>query len=135
MPEEYRGQCDDIARQLVYSDIGQKVNLVFGGGKQNFVKKSDGGMYFKINEIFCNCDNKDKRILRIKVRGLRPISLHYYPYFFPGKRQDEDLIDVWRKIKEKQGVDFNVLFDKSDLDRWDHSDFALGLFRYHPYIT
>ena len=47
MPEEYRGQCDDIARQLVYSDIGQKVNLVFGGGKQNFVKKSDGGMYFR----------------------------------------------------------------------------------------
>ena len=52
MPEEYRGQCDDIARQLVYSDIGQKVNLVFGGGKQNFVKKSDGGMYFKMDEIF-----------------------------------------------------------------------------------
>ena len=48
MPEEYRGQCDDIARQLVYSDIGQKVNLVFGGGKQNFVKKSDGGMYFNV---------------------------------------------------------------------------------------
>ena len=48
MPEEYRGQCDDIARQLVYSDIGQKVNLVFGGGKQNFVKKSDGGMEARI---------------------------------------------------------------------------------------
>ena len=53
----------------------------------------------------------------------------YLPNFlFPGKRQDEDLIEAWRKIKEKQGVDFNVLFDKSDLDRWDHSDFALGLF-------
>ena len=38
------------------------------------------------------------------------------------------MIEAWRKIKEKQGVDFNVLFDKSDLDRWDHSDFALGLF-------
>ena len=86
MPEEYRGQCDDIARQLVYSDIGQKVNLVFGGGKQNFVKKSDGGMYFKINEIFCNCDNNDKIILQIKVKGLRPISLHYFPNCFSRKK-------------------------------------------------
>ena len=51
-----------------------------------------------------------------------------FPTVFSGKRQDEDLIEAWRKIKEKQGVDFNVLFDKSDLDRWDHSDFALGLF-------
>ena len=47
---------------------------------------------------------------------------------FSGIRQDEDLIEAWRKMKEKQGVDFNVLFDKSDLDRWDHSDFVLGLF-------
>ena len=31
-------------------------------------------------------------------------------------------------MKEEQGVDYNVLLDKSDLDRWDHSDFVLGLF-------
>ena len=65
-------------------------------------------------------------VLKLEVLG--PNIYTIFPIFFPGKRQDEDLIEAWRKIKEKQGVDFNVLFDKSDLDRWDHSDFALGLF-------
>ena len=38
------------------------------------------------------------------------------------------MIEVWRKMKETQGVNYNVLLDKADLDRWDHSDYALGLF-------
>ena len=38
------------------------------------------------------------------------------------------MIEVYRKKKEAQGVDFDVLLDKSDLDQWKHSDFALGLF-------
>ena len=31
-------------------------------------------------------------------------------------------------MKESQGAAYNVLLDKEDLDRWEHSDFALGLF-------
>ena len=66
-----------------------------------------------------------------RLQNLNTSSAYFYTIFptvFSGKRQDEDLIEAWRKMKEKQGVDFNVLFDKSDLDRWDHSDFVLGLF-------
>ena len=38
------------------------------------------------------------------------------------------MIEVYRKKKESQGADYNVLLDKEDLDKWEHSDFALGLF-------
>ena len=69
-----------------------------------------------------------KQFFRLKLEVCVPYLYTIFPTVFPGKRQDEDLIEAWRKIKERQGVDFNVLFDKSDLDRWDHSDFALGLF-------
>ena len=31
-------------------------------------------------------------------------------------------------MKESQGANYNVLLDKEDLDKWEHSDFALGLF-------
>ena len=44
MPDEYYGKCDDIAKQLIYSDVGQKINLVFGGGRQNFLTKAQGGI-------------------------------------------------------------------------------------------
>ena len=40
IPSEFREQgCDDIAKQLVYSEIGQKVNLVFGGGRKKFLTR------------------------------------------------------------------------------------------------
>ena len=44
IPSEFREQgCDDIAKQLVYSEIGQKVNLVFGGGRKKFLTQAEGG--------------------------------------------------------------------------------------------
>ena len=88
IPREFgRGQCDDIAKQLVYSEIGQKVNLVFGGGLKKFLTEAEGG-----------------------------------------ERSDENLLDVWKRKKEESGQDFDVLLSKADLDRWEHTDFTLGLF-------
>ena len=44
IPENWRSKgCIDIATQLVESDIGKKINLIFGGGKRSFVPKSEGG--------------------------------------------------------------------------------------------
>lgn len=86
IPQEHN-KCIDIAKQLVYSDIGQKINLVFGGGRRNFIKQDEGG-----------------------------------------KRIDENLIEVWKRLKEEAGHDFDVLLNKKDLDRWTHTDFTLGLF-------
>ena len=87
IPAEYNGKCSDIAKQLVYSDLGQKINLVFGGGRRNFITQSEGG-----------------------------------------KRLDENLIDIWKRQKEQAGHEYDVLFDKNDLDSWRHTDFTLGLF-------
>ena len=88
MPSEFREQgCDDIAKQLVYSEIGQKVNLVFGGGREKFLTQAEGG-----------------------------------------ERRDENLVEAWKRIKEESGMEFDVLLNKTDLDRWTHTDFTLGLF-------
>ena len=43
MPAEFRNDCDDIAKQLIYSNVGKKVNVVFGGGRENFLTESEGG--------------------------------------------------------------------------------------------
>ena len=44
IPSQFRGQgCHDIAKQLVYSEIGKKVNLVFGGGRKKFLTQAEGG--------------------------------------------------------------------------------------------
>lgn len=32
-------ECEDIARQLVYGKVGSKLNVVFGGGRENFLPK------------------------------------------------------------------------------------------------
>ena len=38
IPQDYQNKgCLDIAKQLITSDVGKKINLVFGGGKRNFV--------------------------------------------------------------------------------------------------
>ena len=75
---------DDIAKQLINSDVGQKVNIVFGGGRRNFQTKNEGG-----------------------------------------KRNDQNLLDVW---KNKKGQNGQLLLSKDDLDKWQHTEFALGLF-------
>ena len=36
--------CTDIAKQLVESEYGKKIDLVFGGGLQNFRTKANGGV-------------------------------------------------------------------------------------------
>ena len=36
--------CQDIAHELIHSHPGQKLDLIFGGGRQNFITKSDGGI-------------------------------------------------------------------------------------------
>lgn len=88
IPLEYRNKgCDDIAKQLVYSDVGQKLNLIFGGGRRGFLKQSNGG-----------------------------------------QRSDEDLIEAWKRLKDQKGQDYDVLINKDDLDRWEHTDFVMGLF-------
>jgi len=81
--------CTDIAKQLIKSEYGQKIDLVFGGGMQNFRTKADGGI-----------------------------------------RDDEDLIQAWEKQKEENGngKSFKVLTNKNDLESWEMTDFALGLF-------
>ena len=44
IPEHLRSKgCLDIATQLVESDIGKKINLIFGGGNRNFVPEIEGG--------------------------------------------------------------------------------------------
>ena len=40
-----------IARQLIFSDIGQKINLLFGGGKRNFITQNEGGKRIDENLI------------------------------------------------------------------------------------
>ena len=79
MPSQYRSQCDDIAKQLIYSEVGQKVNLVFGGGRRNFIMESEGGL-----------------------------------------RQDENLIQAWKKMKKEQGVNFNILKGKQSFNAHIH---------------
>lgn len=88
IPEQFiQKGCSDIASQLVYSDVGQKVNLVFGGGRRNFLMKEEGG-----------------------------------------KRTDKNLIDEWKRQKEQNDQEYDVLMNTNDLERWEHTDFALGLF-------
>lgn len=41
--DESQKKCDDIAKQLVYSDAGNKINVVLGGGLRNFKTSQDGG--------------------------------------------------------------------------------------------
>ena len=88
--------CTDIAKQLIKSEYGQKIDLVFGGGMQNFRTKAEGGI-----------------------------------------RDDEDLIQAWKKQKEENDKSFKVLTNKNDLESWDTTDFALGLFTQSafPYIN
>ena len=45
-----------------------------------------------------------------------------------GERLDENLLEVWKRIKEESGQEFDVLLSKQDLDKWEHTDFSLGLF-------
>ncbi|XP_061387857.1 alkaline phosphatase-like [Musca vetustissima] len=35
--------CQDIATQLIYNDVGRKLNVIFGGGREHFVPISEGG--------------------------------------------------------------------------------------------
>jgi alkaline phosphatase len=81
--------CTDIAKQLIKSEYGQKIDLIFGGGLKNFLTKADGGV-----------------------------------------RNDENLIQAWERQKEENGdgKSFKVLTSKNDLESWDMTDFALGLF-------
>ena len=42
----YENECKDvkdIAKQLIENDVGQKLDLIFGGGRRNFILESDGG--------------------------------------------------------------------------------------------
>ena len=91
--------CTDIAKQLVKSEYGQKIDLVFGGGMRNFRTKADGD----------------------------------------GLRDDENLIQAWERQKEENGngKSFKVLTSKNDLESWEMTDFALGLFAQSgfPYVN
>jgi len=42
----YENECKDvkdIAKQLIENDVGQKLDLIFGGGRRNFLLKNQGG--------------------------------------------------------------------------------------------
>ena len=43
-PAECRGKIDDIAKQLIYNDVGEKINVIFGGGRKVFKTKDNGGL-------------------------------------------------------------------------------------------
>ena len=84
--DEYK-RCDDIAKQLIYNNPGLKLDLIFGGGKRNFVTKSEGG-----------------------------------------KRNDENLIEAWKEKKKEQGNMWSVFLNKNELEAWNQTGSALGLF-------
>ena len=88
IPLEYRQKCRDIAHQLVFSEAGSKLNLIFGGGRRNFLPKDQGG-----------------------------------------KREDGvNLIEKWKELREQKAQSHQVLLNKDDLENWDNTEFALGLF-------
>uniref|UniRef100_A0A0K2VE44 Alkaline phosphatase n=1 Tax=Lepeophtheirus salmonis TaxID=72036 RepID=A0A0K2VE44_LEPSM len=35
--------CTDVAKQMIYSSPGNQINVLFGGGRSNFLKESAGG--------------------------------------------------------------------------------------------
>ena len=42
----YENECKDvkdIAKQLIENEVGQKLDLIFGGGRRNFLTKNQGG--------------------------------------------------------------------------------------------
>ena len=42
----YENECKDvkdIAKQLIENDVGQKLDLIFGGGRRNFLLENQGG--------------------------------------------------------------------------------------------
>ena len=42
----FENECKDvkdIAKQLIENDVGQKLDLIFGGGRRNFLHKDQGG--------------------------------------------------------------------------------------------
>ena len=45
-----------------------------------------------------------------------------------GKREDENLIEVWKRKKEENsdGKTYKVLHNKDDLESWEMTDYALG---------
>ena len=45
-----------------------------------------------------------------------------------GKREDENLIEVWKRKKEEHldGKTYKVLKNKDDLESWEMTDYALG---------
>ena len=63
------------------------MNLIFGGGRKNFILESEDG-----------------------------------------KRSDENLIEKWKTLKKAAGKSHQVLSNKDDLEQWDLTEYALGLF-------
>ena len=40
----------DIAKQLIYNKVGQNINVVFGGGRENFLLESTQGTVYILGQ-------------------------------------------------------------------------------------
>nr|XP_045611120.1 alkaline phosphatase, tissue-nonspecific isozyme-like isoform X2 [Procambarus clarkii] len=92
----------DIARQLVEDEPGASINVVMGGGYQNFDANATGTPDDPIDTQYGNCSRRDNK----------------------------NLIDTWKAKKTEAKVKYQFVRNKTDLDKVDfiNTQFLLGIF-------
>ncbi|XP_058835960.1 membrane-bound alkaline phosphatase-like [Topomyia yanbarensis] len=121
-PKEY----PDIAHQLIHGDVGKKLNIIFGGGRQNFRPTSE------LDENENSGARTDNRNLIEEWRELHPNKAEYIYNKIGLKAVDTDQTEHLLGLFQTDYLYYNLEIEQMGLHEtepklWELVDVAIGM--------